>query len=154
MASATAHKELSKISLHKRSFMESKMDYEFIKDMLPAIAGLIGAIIGFCGAIYQCKKVFSNEQKMLLLKDRKAVYLEALELVQDYQQHKKNNKKYDISDEDLHSKIYCLQAKMNIYGSAEIIELFRQAIHNIESKKDDKEFTKFASAIRSDLCIE
>ena len=43
---------------------------------------------------------------------------------------------------------------MNIYGSAEIIELFRQAIHNIESKKDDKEFTKFASAIRSDLCIE
>lgn len=31
MASATAHKELSKISLHKRSFMESKMDYEFIK---------------------------------------------------------------------------------------------------------------------------
>lgn len=28
------------------------MDYEFIKDMLPAIAGLTGAIIGFCGAIY------------------------------------------------------------------------------------------------------
>ena len=91
---------------------------------------------------------------MLLLKDRKAVYLEALELVQDYQQHKKNNKKYDISDEDLHSKIYCLQAKINIYGSAEIIELFRQTIHNIESKKDDKEFAKFASAIRSDLGIE
>lgn len=28
------------------------MNYEFIKDMLPAIAGLTGTVIGFCGAIY------------------------------------------------------------------------------------------------------
>lgn len=130
------------------------MDYEFIKDMLPAIAGLTGAIIGFCGAIYQCQKVFSNEQKMLLLKDRKAVYLEALELIQDYQQHKKNNKKYDISDEDLHSKIYCLQAKMNIYGSVAVIKAFNQAKKNIKSNKDDNEFTKLAEVIRKDLEIK
>ncbi len=137
------------------------MNCEFIKDTLPAISdligaisGLIGVVIGFCGANYQYRKIVSHEKKMLLLKDRKVVYLEALELIQDYQQHKNLNKKYDISDEDLHNKIYCLQAKMNIYGSDEIIKLFRKAIHNIESKKDDKEFTKFASVIRSDLGIE
>lgn len=129
------------------------MDYEFIKDMLPAIAGLTGAIIGFCGAIYQCQKVFSNEQKMLLLKDRKAVYLEALELVQDYQQHKKNNKKYDISDEDLHNNLYCLLAKINIYGSNAVIKAFNQAKKNIESNRDDKEFTNLSEVIRKDLEI-
>lgn len=130
------------------------MDYGIIKDLLPTITALVGTGIGFCGAIYQSRKAFEHEKQMLLLKDRKAVYLEVLEFIQDYQQHKKTNKQYDFSNEELHSRLYCLLAKINIYGSTAIIKSFNLAKKNIESNKDDKEFTKLAEAIRKDLEIK
>lgn len=122
-------------------------------EIIAAIPSLLGTIIGILGSYCIAKQQIKRDVQKDLREKRSSVYLQALEFIQDYQTHRKNNKKYDISDEELHNKLYCLLAKINIYGSNAVIKAFNQAKKNIESNKDDKEFTKLSEAIRKDLDI-
>lgn len=122
-------------------------------EIIAAIPSLLGTIIGILGSHCIAKQQIKRDVQKDLREKRSSVYLQALEFIQDYQTHRKNNKKYDISDDELHNKLYCLLAKINIYGSNAVIKAFNQAKKNIESNKDDKEFTKLSEAIRKDLEI-
>lgn len=134
--------------------MESSVDDEICKEIITAIIGLSGTIIGYCGAVYQSNKAFDREKRLLFIKEKKAVYVEALEFIQDYQLKHSNGKKTTISDEDISHKITVLLARLSIYASDNVKNTFWKCKKNIRNGNTDKEFTKLAEAIKKDLELE
>lgn len=123
-----------------------------------SLSGLIGTMIGFWGswliAKQQQQMKLENEKQLLLIKEKESVYINLLEWVQDFETYHKNTKEIGFTKEDIHDRLYCLLAKLEIYGSENVKEAFNVAKKEIENnEKNTKKFQKVVAAIREDLGV-